>query len=251
MAASGKFQFGLVSCSTHAIPQLLDELKRLLADKSLAPRTVLYLNAHVYNRATEDPQLAARLNAARIVAADGISIVWGAPLFGARLTQRCNMTEAFRAFLVDPTMPPNTALLIGCTTEEVGAAAKQAARISSHCRIVQAFSGFLSDDEYRQIFSEHRNVDFIFLGMGTPKTEVITELATRLAPQAIVWAIGGGTILIYAGKVKEAPAVWRRLGLQWLHRLCHAPAALWRRYLIGNPLFLCRILKAKFRGSSR
>jgi exopolysaccharide biosynthesis WecB/TagA/CpsF family protein len=251
MSMSGKFQFGTVTCSTHTIAQLLDELKRLLTDKSLTPRSILYINAHVYNLAVEDPRLAARLSAARIIAADGMAIVWAAPLFGIHLHERCNMTEAFRAFLEDTTMPVNTAILIGCSQQEAQAAAANGSRVSSHCRIANGFSGFLHDDEYGKLFSEYCDVDLIFLGMGTPKTEQITELATRLAPQAIVWAIGGGTIRIYAGRMKEAPALLRRLGMQWLHRLCSEPAAVWRRYLIGNPLFLWRIVKSKIRGTSR
>jgi exopolysaccharide biosynthesis WecB/TagA/CpsF family protein len=246
-----RFQFGLVACSTHSIPQLLEELRQLLADKTLVPRTVLYLNAHVYNVAAEDSRLCAHLNAARIVAADGMGIVWMAPLFGGRVSERCNMTEAFRAFLKAPDMPPSTAILVGCSQEEADAAAVRVNQVSGHCRIVRAFSGFLSDAEYRQVLEAHREVDFVFLGMGTPRSEQISGLATGITPRAIVWAIGGGTIRIYAGIMKEAPAIWRRLGLQWLHRLASDPATLWPRYLIGNPLFVCRILSARLLGSSR
>ena len=245
-----RFQFGLVACSTHGIPQLLEELRQLLADKALSPRTVLYLNAHVYNLAAQDSRLCAHLNAARLVAADGMAIVWMAPLFGARVGERCNMTEAFRAFLEAPAMPPSTAILAGCSQEEADAAAARVNQVSRHCRIVRAFSGFLSDAEYRQVLEAHREVDFIFLGMGTPRSEQLADLAARLAPRTIIWAIGGGTIRIYAGIMKEAPALWRRLGLQWLHRLVSDPA-LWPRYLIGNPLFVCRVLSARLRGSSR
>lgn len=247
MSVAGKFQFGVTQCSSHSIPELLDELRVMLADAAVSPRVVLCLNAHIYNLAVEDPGLLADLNAARIVAADGMVIVWLAPLFGVRLKQRCNMTEAFRQFLEDRTMPPSTAILIGCTLEEAEAAAANAMKSSDHCRIVATFSGFLNNEEYARVLSENRNVDFIFLGMGTPKTERLSALAAQIAPRSIVWGIGGGTIRIYAGKMKEAPALWRRLGLQWMHRLCCDPASLWRRYIIGNPRFLWRVLRARWR----
>jgi N-acetylglucosaminyldiphosphoundecaprenol N-acetyl-beta-D-mannosaminyltransferase len=35
-------------------------------------------------------------------------------------------------------------------------------------------------------------------------------------------------------------------GLEWLGRLIIEPRRLWRRYIIGNPLFLWRVLKQRF-----
>ncbi|MDE3068114.1 MAG: WecB/TagA/CpsF family glycosyltransferase [Verrucomicrobiota bacterium] len=183
------------------------------------------------------------MNEARVVAADGMAIVWAARFFGVRMSKRCNMTEAFRAFLVNAHMPPSTAILIGCEPSLSAAAAANIHRLSSHCRVVKTFSGFLSDTEYRDICAQHCEVDFVLLGMGTPRTEQVAELAAEICPQAIVWGIGGGTVRIFAGAMREAPRVWRRLGLQWLHRLVCEPGELWRRYLIGNPLFALHILK--------
>lgn len=154
------------------------------------------------------------------------------------------MTEAYHAFLRDEAMPPSKAILLGCSEAEAAAAADRANRLSPHCRIVAAYSGFLSTGEYRDILSAHGHADLILLGMGTPKTEFIAELAAEICPGAIVWGIGGGTIRIDAGTIPEAPRWLRKAGLQWLHRLLHAPRALWSRYLIGNPVFVGRILFA-------
>jgi exopolysaccharide biosynthesis WecB/TagA/CpsF family protein len=73
------------------------------------------------------------------------------------------------------------------------------------------------------------------------------QLAAEICPEAIVWGIGGGTVRIFAGTMREAPVLWRRLGLQWLYRLLREPRQLWHRYLIGNPLFGLRILKMAWR----
>ncbi|WP_278678207.1 WecB/TagA/CpsF family glycosyltransferase, partial [Phocaeicola coprocola] len=35
-------------------------------------------------------------------------------------------------------------------------------------------------------------------------------------------------------------------GLEWLYRLIKEPKRMWRRYIIGNTLFLWNILKEKF-----
>lgn len=242
-----RFAFGVTLCSPHSIGDLLAELKLLLTDKSLTPRTILCLNSHIYNLACADARLRQCLSAARIVAADGMAIIWAARFLGHPISERCNMTEAFHAFVKDSTMPPSRGILIGCSPAEAEAAAEKVNRESPHCRIVRTCSGFLSESEYREILTEHAQLDFVFLGMGSPKTEIIAQVAAQSCPPAIVWGIGGGTIRIEAGTMTEAPAVWRRLGLQWLHRLGSEPGDLWRRYLLGNPRFVLRILSRAWR----
>ena len=154
------------------------------------------------------------------------------------------MTEAFRAFLLDKTMPQSNGVLIGVSENEVNEAAHRVKEMTSHCHIIEAASGFMNEVEYDALFKSLPELDFIFLGMGTPKTERISRIAAAACPRAVVWGIGGGTLRILAGTMKEAPHVFRRSGLQWLYRLYREPCALWRRYLIGNPLFLYRIFRA-------
>jgi len=234
---------GKIKCSTYTIFQLLDEVKLLLNNKNLKPRTILCVNAHIYNIAYSDSVLQQIFNAARIVAADGMSIVWVSRLFRARIPERCNMTEAFRAFLQNKSIPKNVGILVGLTEEEGETAANNINKLSTHCRIKKIISGYLQDADYKQIFALLGDIDFILIGMGTPKSEKISKIASTLCPQAIVWHIGAGTIKIFAGKMKEAPVSFRRFGLQWLHRFICEPLNLWRRYLIGNPLFLYRVMK--------
>jgi len=245
------FKLGSIKCSTHSISQLLDEIRVLLNDKSLWPRTFLVVNAHIYNTAYRDTDLRQILNAARVVSTDGMAIVWASRLFGARISERCNATEAFRAFLETKSMPATRGILVGITENEARAAANNMESMSTHCRIVKTISGFLNDADYKRVFSSLTDIDFIFLGMSTPKTERIAEIAGETCPRAIVWHIGAGTIKIFADTMKEAPVFWRRAGLQWLHRLCCDPITLWRRYLIGNPLFIYRIFKASLQASQK
>ena len=104
----------------------------------------------------------------------------------------------------------------------------------------------MEDEDYRKVFSEAADADFIFLGLSTPKTQRIADIAVAVRPDAITWGIGAGTIKIFAGTMNEAPVFWRRTGLQWLYRLFEDPKNLWRRYLVGNPLFVARVFKARW-----
>ncbi|MFA6240246.1 MAG: WecB/TagA/CpsF family glycosyltransferase [Candidatus Hydrogenedentales bacterium] len=237
------FDMGGVKCSTHTIPQLLDEIRFLMDSPAIQPRTLLCLNAHIYNLAQEDGDLRESLNNARIVAADGMGVVWLARLWRTEVAERCNMTEAFRAFFTSTAFRKNEGILIGVSREEARAAATVIERSSTHCRIRKAYSGYLRDEEYDELFRTMASVDLIYVGMGTPRTERICAIARARCPHAIVWGIGAGTIRILAGTMHEAPPFMRRMGLQWLHRLWREPTRLWTRYLFGNPRFIYRILK--------
>ena len=52
----------------------------------------------------------------------------------------------------------------------------------------------------------------------------------------------GGLFDYWAGTLQRAPVWLRALGHEWFWLLLHQPRSKARRYLIGNPLFLVRVL---------
>jgi N-acetylglucosaminyldiphosphoundecaprenol N-acetyl-beta-D-mannosaminyltransferase len=56
----------------------------------------------------------------------------------------------------------------------------------------------------------------------------------------------GAVFDFFAGTVERAPVQWQEHGLEWLYRLIKEPRRMWRRYIIGNALFLWNITKEKF-----
>jgi exopolysaccharide biosynthesis WecB/TagA/CpsF family protein len=48
-----------------------------------------------------------------------------------------------------------------------------------------------------------------------------------------------------SGRRRRAPKWIRRVGLEWLFRLAMEPGRLWRRYLIGNPKFVWRVVRGR------
>lgn len=84
------------------------------------------------------------------------------------------------------------------------------------------------------------------VGVGAPKQEKwIHKYKDQLPNIKIFFAIGA-TIDFEAGNKKRAPKWVTEIGLEWLHRLISEPKRLWKRYLIGGPLFCWLILKQKF-----
>jgi UDP-N-acetyl-D-mannosaminuronic acid transferase (WecB/TagA/CpsF family) len=68
----------------------------------------------------------------------------------------------------------------------------------------------------------------------------LSALLARQLPGPLLIVNGGAILDFMAHRFKRAPRVLRRLGLEWLFRLLLEPARLWRRYLLGNLVFLWR-----------
>jgi exopolysaccharide biosynthesis WecB/TagA/CpsF family protein len=85
----------------------------------------------------------------------------------------------------------------------------------------------------------------IVLGMGMPRQELVAcSLRAQLDYPCLI-VCGGAIIDFLGGKTARAPAWMRRLGLEWVYRLAQEPGRLFRRYVLGNPLFLARALRLR------
>lgn len=87
------------------------------------------------------------------------------------------------------------------------------------------------------------NPDLLWIGMTAPKQEKWTyQHWNELKIHCHVGTIGA-VFDFYAGTAQRAPKWWQEHSLEWLYRLIKEPKRMWRRYVIGNPLFLWNITK--------
>ena len=90
------------------------------------------------------------------------------------------------------------------------------------------------------------NPDLLWIGMTAPKQEKWTfQHWPQLNIHCHVGTIGA-VFDFYAGTAQRAPLWWQRHSLEWLYRLMKEPRRMWRRYVVGNPLFLWNVLSEKF-----
>ena len=89
------------------------------------------------------------------------------------------------------------------------------------------------------------NPDLLWIGMTAPKQEKWTYQHWNELDIHCHCGTIGAVFDFYAGTAKRAPLWWQTHSLEWLYRLLSEPKRMWRRYVIGNPLFLWYILKEK------
>jgi len=86
--------------------------------------------------------------------------------------------------------------------------------------------------------------DLLIVGMGSPKQEDwIVNFKNSLDVKIII-AVGDG-IKVFSGTKRRGPKIIRKFGLEWLVRLVFEPKRLWKRYLIGIPLFIFKVVQLR------
>jgi exopolysaccharide biosynthesis WecB/TagA/CpsF family protein len=86
----------------------------------------------------------------------------------------------------------------------------------------------------------------LLVAMGVPRQEMF--MAKNLTAEHCTLAFGVGALFDFmAGTVPRAPVIVQKLRSEWLYRLAQEPGRLWYRYIVGNPLFLLRVMRAKFK----
>lgn len=205
-----------------------------------------FLNAHCANIAWVNADYRAAL-ADFTVLNDGIGIDIGAKiLYGQKFTENLNGTDFVPALIKDS--PASLSIgLIGAQKEVAEAALQNFRQLASQHQWRLYSDGFFNEQKKTEILAdlEKYRPDILLVAMGVPIQELF--IAQEITEKHCKIAIAVGALFDFqAGKVNRAPVWMRKLRIEWVYRLILEPKRLWQRYIIGNPLFLWRILLSRF-----
>lgn len=238
-----------ISVASVGWDEAIGLLKRMLAEGRFTK--VSFLNAHNANVASIDPAFAEALEDFLILP-DGVGVDMAAKiLYGSPFPANLNGTD-FVPGLLQAESKPLTVGLLGATRRNAeGAAGKLEAIAPQHSYVV-IHDGYFSPQEESGVVEIIRALrpDVLLVAMGVPRQEL--WISRNLTDKHCTLPIAVGALLDFlSGAVPRAPAWMRRMRLEWFFRLIVEPGRLWRRYVVGNPLFLARVLRQKLAGGSR
>jgi exopolysaccharide biosynthesis WecB/TagA/CpsF family protein len=221
-------------------------LQRLIEEDRFT--RISFLNAHNANLATTDGEFAAALEDFLILP-DGIGVDIAARLlYGTSFPANLNGTDFVPGFLRE-TARPLTVGLIGAKADNVEGAVRNMARLMPRHEFVLVNDGYFTEAEEQQILERIRTLrpDILLVAMGVPRQEL--WIRRNLTGEHCTLPIAVGALFDFmSGSVPRAPLLVRKLRLEWLFRLTLEPVRLWRRYVVGNPLFIARVLRDKLLG---
>ena len=143
---------------------------------------------------------------------------------------------------------PLTVMFMGSSQKVLDLIVKRTAEVYPHLKVVTyspPYKPEFSDEDNKAIIEaiNAADPDLLWIGMTAPKQEKWTYSHwEELDIHCHVGTIGA-VFDFFAGTVERAPMWWQRHGLEWLYRLLKEPKRMWRRYIIGNALFLWNMLK--------
>lgn len=217
-----------------------------------SPFVVHLCNAYVISLASRDERYAAVLRAGDLNLADGAPVAWtlrrlGAPLDGARPSG----AELFAEVFARSAAGGLRHYLYGSSPATVKGLVEEVRQRWPGATLVGADSPPyrpLTGAEYEDLVSRIRasGAEIVWIGIGTPKQDLLVE-RLRHDVSAVLIPVGAAFDFL-AGEKRRAPSWMRRLGLEWVHRLFTEPRRLWRRYLVGNLVFLAVARRARLLG---
>lgn len=246
----------MIKLKELSIMESTEQLKLLPQGKLL----INTINAHSYNTALKDPLFAKALMKGDVLIPDGASIVKACKWLNAKSKpkERIAGWDLFVYEMSELEKDANSnskdskkVMFMGSSERVLGLIKIKSAEIYPNLEVVTysppykpEFSKEDNDAIVTAINSE--NPDLLWIGMTAPKQEKWTY--THWNELNIHCHVGtiGAVFDFFAGTAKRAPQWWQDHSLEWLYRLIIEPKRMWRRYIIGNSLFIRNILKEMY-----
>lgn len=231
-----------------------EELGRLPEGKLL----INTINAHSYNTAQKDVVFAEALTNGDVLIPDGASIVKACRWIKAK-SQPKERIAGWDLFVHEMERvnkenegTKKKVMFLGSSNNVLTLIKARAEKDYPNIEVITfspPYKPVFSDKDNRMMIESINNTkpDLLWIGMTAPKQEKWTyEHWNELNINCHVGTIGA-VFDFYAGTMQRAPIWWQEHSLEWLYRLLKEPKRMWRRYLIGNILFLWNIFTKEYR----
>lgn len=242
-----------VNISPLTMDTTIEEIERWVQQGE--KQYVAICTTHSILEAQQDPDFASLLNRAALRTPDGMPLVWLSRRYGFNQVERVygpdlmlalcarSIQTGHRHFFYGG-IPGVTHQLLEHLTDQFPGMNVAGSHTPGQLEIGE----FESDEVLSAINAS--NADIVWVGLGCPKQEwwVANHREALTAPVLIAV---GAAFDIHSGTVRQAPRWMQRNGLEWLCRLTQDPTRLWKRYLIGNTNFVCRIVASEMTPRAR
>ena len=233
-----------VPVATLDVDSAIAEVRTLLSGPG--PALLAYANAHTLNLAQRDGDLREALHRADLLLNDGSGLALAARVQGTRFPANLNGTDFTPRLLASAAEAKAPVFLLG---GKPGVAQRSAAALTElvpGLRVVGHAHGYTGEAARPGLLRQIRDsgAHVLVVGMGNPVQE--KWLARHLPETGVRLGVAVGAFLDFtAGIVPRAPLWMRTAGVEWVYRLGREPDRLWRRYVLGNPAFVYRVLRER------
>lgn len=202
------------------------------------------LNVAKLVNARRNPELDRDIRDADIIGIDGMGIAWALRFVGERNVTRVTGIDLFEGLMSLCAQSSFRPFLLGATPAVLEKAKAELTRRYPGLTIAGSHHGYFKPADEAALCATiaESEADCLFVAMPTPHKERF--MLRNRARLGVPFVMGiGGTLDVVAGKVRRAPLILQRLGLEWFYRLAQEPRRLASRYLDTNAVFVVLLIR--------
>jgi N-acetylglucosaminyldiphosphoundecaprenol N-acetyl-beta-D-mannosaminyltransferase len=212
-------------------------------------KIVYFVNADCLNKTVADSDYLHILQQGDYILADGSGIKLGCKILGDTVIDNVNGTDLLPLICELAVKNHFSIYLLGAKPGVAAQTKDNLEKQYSGLRIVGEWHGYFrknSDEEQDVIRNINESqADILLVAFGAPFQEKwIHSRKHQLTAKVLIGV--GGLFDFYSGNIPRAPLWLRRYGLEWTYRLYQEPKRMFKRYILGNPLFVYRVYKWKW-----
>lgn len=207
---------------------------------------VCFVNADCVNIAFNDSQYKQTLASSQLVLADGIGVRIAGSILNQNVRENINGTDMLPFLCAAAEQAGRSLYLLGGRPGVPEGTADWITQRYPHLRIAGCRHGYFSAEEEPTIFEEIKTsgADILLVAFGAPRQEKwIASHKNQLGAKVCIGV--GGLLDFYSGRIPRAPVWIRELGMEWFYRFWQEPRRMWRRYFLGNAVFLYRLAEER------
>jgi N-acetylglucosaminyldiphosphoundecaprenol N-acetyl-beta-D-mannosaminyltransferase len=219
--------------------QATDKVVKFLGEEEC--KAVYTPNPEIVMAATQDAGLMKALREAAMVVPDGIGVVLGSRLLqGDHLPERVAGYDLVQNVFRQIANTEYKVFFFGGAPGVAEQAAQAMGKKYKGLKIVGTRNGYFTEEQEEEIIAQihDANPDLLLIGLGAPKQEKwIYKYRNVLGSRVCIGV--GGSFDVMAGKVKRAPVIFQKMGLEWFYGLITQPTRAKR--MMQLPIFVWQV----------
>jgi|GEM_PF-379584 len=208
-------------------------------------KEVFFVNADCLNKVFVDKDYHAILRDSKELFADGIGIKLAGKILGKPVRDNVNGTDMLPLLCEMAESNGYSMYLLGAAEGVAETMKTKLVLKYPRLKICGFRSGYFDHDKDSDIVIREINdsrPDILLVAFGAPLQEKFIRKHAQKIEASVLMGVGG-LFDFYSGRIARAPYWMRQLGMEWVFRLMKEPRRMWKRYIIGNPVFLYRVFR--------
>jgi len=213
--------------------------------KNLTGGHVVTLNPEMIMQGEKNNQLSTALKSAELIIPDGIGVIKALHKLGIKHIKQLPGIEFSEQLINICTKKDYRIAFLGASTDVIETMVKNLKERYPSINIIFVQDGYYNENDEAAIIEQLADLkpQVLFIAMGVPKQELWILKHKKTLDSTLMVGVGG-SFDVWANKVKRAPFIFRKFGLEWLYRLISQPSR-FNRMFPTLPLFFIKVILDK------